>query len=71
MVPVADGGGEPGHFVQDLGVLPGVAQDLSHGGVLLKNDLALAAGVDFQGVALPNPHGPPDFFGDHDAAQVV
>ena len=40
-------------------------------GVFLEDHFSVAACIDFQGVALPNPHRTADFLGNHHPAKVI
>ena len=50
-ITVADSDGEAAGLVEGLGVLTGEGGELSDGGVLFKDDLALTVGVNFEGIS--------------------
>lgn len=70
-VPVRDGADAAGGPAHGLAELRGEVLHTAQQRVFLEDDLTLAAGVDFQWIALPDPHGAPDLLGDYHPAQVV
>ena len=70
-IAVADHHREGAGFVQRLCILSGKGCKLANGGVLFKNDLALAIGVNFERVALANTHGSSNFLGDNNTPEVI
>ena len=70
-VPVRDGAHTAGGAAHSLAKLRSEVLHTTQQRVLLKDDLAVPAGVDLQRVALPDAHGAADLFGDDHPSQVV
>ena len=70
-VPVGDDGRLMNGLVDGLADLTGKFAQATHHGVFFEDDFPVLVRVDLQRVALPNPHGPADLFGDDHPAEVV
>ena len=70
-VPVRHGADAAGGAAHGLAELPGEILHAAQQGILLKNHLAVPAGVNLQGIALPDTHGAANFLGDDHPAKVV